>query len=303
MSTGDGLSMSVRQRLQNVAIRTGEPFQLVMERYSVERFLYRLGKSAHVDSFVLKGATLFWVWQGHAHRPTRDLDMLRIGLADPSTLQMAIIQICSHDCSDGLQFDLDSLTLEPIRGLQEYGGTRACVLVLLGSARLKLQIDIGVGDAITPAAIQQSFPSLLGMEAPSIKCYPIETVIAEKLEAIVSRGAENSRMKDFFDLKFILDRFDLDGATVATAVGRTFERRGTTIPSDIPYALTPSFFNSDLHKRQWRSFVAKARLGEGSGLAEVCFEIGLFAAPVFRACKSSNQLARQWLDRKWIEIT
>jgi len=292
--------MSVRQRLQNVATKTGEPFQLVMERFVVERFLFRLGQSRQADLFIVKGATLFWVWSGEAHRPTRDLDMLSIGDASDQSLRAALIEICTIEAADGLTFDLESLTIEPIREDNEYGGTRAVMTTRLGSARLRFQVDVGVGDAVTPAATPQQFPSLLGMDAPTIRCYPVETVIAEKLEAIVSRGADNSRMKDFYGLFFIFETFELEGPVVAEAIKRTFGRRGTQIPSEIPYALTETFFTGQRQIRQWEAFVGKSRLADSASFATICQAIDQFSRPLFAALREGSESSDRWIDMHWI---
>lgn len=214
MTSDEALAMSIRARLQNLSTQSGEPFQRVMERYVMERFLFRLGQSDHAEAFILKGASLFWIWNRALHRPTRDIDMLRIGDASPEAIKLAIAEICTLPGNDALTFEIDSLTIEPIRGQTDFVGTRAVITARIGSAKLRLQIDIGVGDAVTPAPILASFPSLLEMDAPMIQCYPVETVLAEKLEAIVSLGAENSRMKDFFDVAFICDAFQIEGAVV-----------------------------------------------------------------------------------------
>lgn len=299
LNSPEALVMSVRQRLQNIANKTGEPFQYVMERYVIERFLYRLGQSKQSDAFILKGATLFWVWNGAPHRRTRDLDMLKVGDSSHLALSDSVVEVASIPADDGILFDVDNLKLEDIREGTEYGGTRAVLEARLGAARLRLQIDIGVGDAVTPGPIRRNLPTLLDMPSPQVRCYPVETVIAEKLDAVVSRGLENSRMKDFYDLNFILQTFELDGAVISEAIRRTFERRGTALPTVTPLALTKVFYGAAKSQQQWLAFISRGRLASNSDFAITCHGIDEFSKPIFEALNSETPFNRRWVDGKW----
>jgi hypothetical protein len=134
---------------------------------------------------------------------------------------------------------------------------------MLGSARCPVQIDIGYGDVVTPAPELVRFPTILdGSPIPIIKAYPRETVIAEKLEAVVSLGMSNSRMKDFYDLNVLIHDLPGDQALVAMAIRRTFERRGTPLPSYLPVGLSDEFATDQSKEIQWKkkAFLAKNRL-------------------------------------------
>ena len=177
------IAASVRQRLLNYSRERGENYVAVLTRYALERFLYRLSVSEHADKFVLKGAFRFLAWTNQVHRPTRDLDLLAFGDDSEARLREIITQICGVDLQpdDGLAFDLGSLRMETIRDEQAYQGMRVVFQASLGNANIRLQLDIGFGDAVTPAVELIDYPTLLKMPAPRIRAYPKESVVAEKL--------------------------------------------------------------------------------------------------------------------------
>ena len=194
---------SVFTRLKNLAKQKGYFFNQLLIRYATERFLYRLSVSAYAAQFVLKGGNLFIIWQnGWSFRPTIDSDLLCFGQADEEHLKIIFRQLCSlpGHLEDGMSYDANSITISTIREDTEYGGTRIVLNAFLGNARIPLQFDIGIGDAITPAAETAYFPVLLGGLSPKLKIYPKETSIAEKAEAMITKGFANSRMKDFYDI-------------------------------------------------------------------------------------------------------
>jgi hypothetical protein len=183
----------VHARLLAGAEARGENFNVSLQRYVAERFLYRLGASRYRERFVLKGARLFPVWGGSLYRATRDLDLAGYAADDSRSLVAIMQEICAVSCpEDGLAFQSGTVRAEPIRDLSEYRGFRVKVEALLGTARLTLQIDIGLGDAIEPPARDEDYPVLLDGPAPRIRAYPREAVIAEKLHAMVVFGAANS---------------------------------------------------------------------------------------------------------------
>ena len=142
---------SIRQRLLDRARMRGEDFQLVLDRYAVERLLYRLSISPHREQFLLKGALLFALWFDQPHRPTRDADLLGFGPPDPERLAGLIAELCAIKDDDGLRFDVGSMAVEPIREEAAYEGMRIRLLAFLGDARCHAQWDVGFGDAVTPA--------------------------------------------------------------------------------------------------------------------------------------------------------
>ena len=250
------VAASVRQRLLNLSKKSGQDFNLAWTHYALERMLYRLSKSTHVDEFILKGAMLFAVWTGHLLRPTRDLDLLGYGNTSPSRLHTVFGELCEVGVEpDGLLYDPDSIRVNEIRGAQEYGGLRVQLEARLGNARIPLQIDVGFGDAITPKAEIVNYPVLLDMPVPRVQAYSRETVVAEKLEAMVVLGMLNSRMKDFYDLYQIGKLFTFESQVLGTSIRATFERRQTGIPANVPVALTEEFATDKQKLEQWRAFL------------------------------------------------
>lgn len=220
------LPASVHQRLLNLSQTRGEDFNFLLARYVIERLLYRLSHSAYADSFVLKGALLFLIWAVPVHRPTRDIDLL--GYGDSSTQQLEHIfrEICLVDVvADGVTFDPATIQVRPIREEQMHGGQRITLTAYLGRARIPVQVDVGFGDTIVPAAIATSYPALLDFPAPKIQVYPRESVVAEKLHAMVALDMSNSRMKDFFDVWILARLFAFDGAILVRAFQATFEQQ------------------------------------------------------------------------------
>lgn len=265
-----GIAQSVRQRLLNRARKTGEDYNLLLNRYAIERLLYRLSQSQHADQFVLKGAMLFTVWTGALHRPTRDLDLLGFGEPSEERLIGIFREICNQAVvEDGMRFEAETITGAPIREENAYAGIRLRIRAALGNAQLNVQVDVGFGDVITPGAVITRYPTLLDQPAPQLGMYTPESVIAEKLEAIVSLGQANSRMKDFHDVWVLLREFTQEDAAIARAIQATFERRGTTIPSDVPLGLTEEFARDPARQKQWAAFLRRSGLDETPSLLAV----------------------------------
>jgi hypothetical protein len=256
---------SIRQRLLDRARSRGEDFQLLLDRFAVERLLYRLSISPHRDQFLLKGAMLFAIWFDQPHRPTRDADFLGFGAPDPARLASIVSDLCVLDSDDGLQFDSRSIDVEPIREQASYQGLRIRLQAMLGTARCHVQWDVGFGDAVTPTPQQTDFPVLLDdMPRPRLHVYPRETVFAEKLEVFFSLGIANSRMKDYFDLLALAREGAMDQTTLGTAIRATFERRGTELPRDVPFGLTDAFSADAQKQAQWNAFLRRNRLAAPS---------------------------------------
>lgn len=250
---------SVRARLLEQARKKQSDFQLLLTRYVLERLLYRLSVSEYHDRFILKGALLLSVWVGDRYRPTRDLDLLGYGETDPETLIKIFRAICGETVvEDGVTFDIERLEAELIREDAEYGGVRIRTAASVAGARIPVQVDVGAGDAITPAPIEIDYPTLLDFPAPHLRAYPVETVIAEKLEALVVLGMANSRLKDYYDLYLISQTFTLEQRPLTEALRRTFARRGTTIPEAIPAGLTDEF--ARVWQTRWQAFLGRERM-------------------------------------------
>ncbi len=294
-------SASVLARLLNRSRSTGENYNLLLSRFAIERLLYRLSVSPHAGSFVLKGALLFALWYDTPHRPTKDADLLGFGADDADTLRSTFTAICAIDANDGVRYDTSGMRIAPIREDNIYGGLRLNIPAAIGSARLPVQVDIGFGDAITPAPETVTYPTLLDdLAAPFLRAYPIYTVIAEKLHAMVVLGMNNSRMKDFFDLAVIARTSELDGATLVSAISATFARRNTPLPTSVPAALTAEFSSNPTKAQQWRAFVTKAGL-KWIDLEDVVDTLSALLGPALAACSPSRDFESSWIpaSRAW----
>jgi hypothetical protein len=259
------IAASIRQRLHNYSKTQKDEFQLVLTRYALQRLVYRLTLSAHSDRFVLKGAMLFTLWADEKYRATRDLDLLGSGDAEIGPMEQVFKDICAISSpDDGITFLADTVKGEPIREGEEYEGIRITLTSKIEQARIPIQVDIGFGDAITPAAKKIDYPNILGLSAASIKCYPRETVVAEKFQAMCNLGMANSRLKDFYDVWFLAMNFSFEGKQLAQAIQNTFSRRKTPIPQVLPIALSKEFYDDATKQKQWKAFLIKAKVAEAN---------------------------------------
>lgn len=295
------LAASVRQRLLNLSQSNGEPYDLVLTRYALERFLYRLGISKYADKFILKGAMLFITWSESPHRPTRDLDLLGYGDSSSQRLISEFRNICSIDVEpDGLIFDSESIRVEEIREREEYDGRRVKFIVYLEEARIPLQVDIGFGDVVTPEASEIDYPTLLEFPAPRIKAYPMQSVVSEKLQAMVAFGMVNSRMKDFYDIWMISRQFDFDGKILVGAIKATFYRRATDIPKDMPTALSDEFATDTGKSQQWQAFLTRIGAVQTTmDFRRVIKDLREFALPPLAAAANDLQFDKLWRQGVW----
>ena len=163
----------------------------------------------------------------------------------------------------------------------------------LGEARIPLQVDIGFGDVITPGPVEVEYPTFLDFPAPKLKSYPKETVVAEKLEAMVKLGIANSRMKDFYDLLELSRRFNFEGSLLKSAIQATFQRRGTAVPSTTPLALTPEFYEAPQKQMQWTAFLRKSGLAAPS-LDKVIISLQMFLLPLIVSIQRSATFDLKW---------
>jgi predicted nucleotidyltransferase component of viral defense system len=291
------ISQSVRQRLLNISRQQNVDFGVVLTNYALERFLYRLSCSDYRNRFVLKGAVLFRIWSDEPHRATRDLDLLAFG--DPAAAEISRLfgDVCNLSLQDdGVQFQPESIRTEDISDAQEYGGLRIRLNALIAGARVPVKIDIGFGDAVTPPPEEMRYPTILDFPAPVIRTYPRETVVAEKLHAMVALGIANSRMKDFYDIYSLAGNYEFDGTRLCSAIRSTFERRTTVIPVTVPIALTLEFSQDDLKMSQWRAFVNGGNVRQVSlTLTEVVETLGSFLLPAMNAASQGQQFAATWV--------
>lgn len=256
------LAASIRARLKQHAEVTKQDFNLTLTHYGLERLLYRLSVSPHSSNYLLKGALLFSLWYALPHRPTRDVDLLGSGPDDIDSAVSAFRDICLITAEDGITFDHASIKGAAIRKEAGYGGVRVDLQAKLDGARITLQVDIGFGDAVTPAPESVSYPVLLqDLPAPQLRAYPKYTVVAEKFHAICLLGMANTRMKDYFDLWVLLTEENLASSELRRAIEATFTRRKLLLPNGVPSGLSDTFAQDETKQKQWTAFLNKNQLG------------------------------------------
>lgn len=289
-----GSAASVRARLRALARRRNVEFQLLLSEFAIERLLYRLGISKHAERFVLKGAALFKLWSGEKRRATWDLDLLGYGTGGVEELAAVVRHLCEIRTEDGIDFDPASVTGEEIRFPDEYQGVRVRLQARLAEARIPVQVDVGFGDAVVPAPRLVDYPALLEHPAPRILVYPREAVVAEKIEAMVSLGITNSRMKDFYDVHRLASCTAFEGETLVEAIRATFQRRGTALPDEEPRVLTPGFLAASERQVQWRAFLRRCRLEAPVDAGELAEDLRRFLLPVLAATSGKKPYTARW---------
>ncbi|MEZ5328662.1 MAG: nucleotidyl transferase AbiEii/AbiGii toxin family protein, partial [Verrucomicrobiales bacterium] len=272
------LAASIQDRLKNRSRESGMPLNRLLEDFAIARLFARLSDSDYSEKFILKGAQLFTLWANEPHRPTRDADFLSYGAPDTEVLESVFNDICALQTEplDGLEWMPGKAA--PIREDNLYGGVRIKLFALLGRMRIPVQIDVGFGDAITPAPKTSEWPMPLDFPPAPLLVYCPETTIAEKLHAAEILGTANSRMKDFFDLFWLCKNRDFDGGELHDALRATFERRSTALPVSAPSAFTEAFYSLPDKQNQWAAFLRKSRL-DPLELQEVCEQIACFLGP------------------------
>jgi hypothetical protein len=297
VKTIKNMSASVRQRILNKARAENRPFAELLQYFAMERFLYRLSKSAHAENFILKGALMLRAWKSPVTRPTLDIDMLGKAGNNKAKVVEQVRDICSIEAgADGLMFDLGSIRGEEITQEAEYKGFRVLFTARLDTARIPMQIDIGFGDAVYPGPEKVEIPSLLDFPSPGLMGYTRESAIAEKLNAIVTLGELNSRVKDFFDLWLLSRMFDFKGAELTEAVKRTLYNRGTELPSVIS-AFTEPFIKAKTV--QWNAFIRKLKMNEvPPEFAKVVESIKIFLTPVVDNLRKGTEFTDTWNPKR-----
>ena len=235
--------------------------------------------------------------------PTQDVDLLGFGDRSLDRVSSVFRDLCALAVeADGWVFDPATVEGEDIRTVDEYGGVRIHLTGALGGAKIRVQVDIGFGDAVTPPASVASYPSLLGFPAPQLRVYPRETVVAEKFEAIVKLGLLNSRYKDYFDLRHLARHFEFDGELLRSAMAATFSRRGTPLPTGAPAGLSAAFGDDPAKQTQWTAFTRRLTAETTSALSEVVREVAAFVVPPRAAAARSEAFRKRWTpSAQWHE--
>jgi predicted nucleotidyltransferase component of viral defense system len=288
------LPASIQDRLLNQARLSGRPFNELLQYYAIERFLFRLARSQYAGQFVLKGALLFRVWGLPAFRPTRDIDLLGHTSNEVENLVAIVKEVCGQEVQDdGFLFDPDTVTGERIKEDADYEGVRLRFAGLLGKVRVHLQIDVGFADIVYPAPVVMKYPVILPMPAPELRSYPPETMVAEKLQAMIYLGSVNSRMKDFYDLWTLANRFEFNGVVLQEAIRRTFEHRNTDIPAGEPAAISTQFAREK--QNQWMAFLKTSAITDAPDQLELILAcLQEFILPIFQDFCAGRIFVKKW---------
>ncbi|WP_270566236.1 nucleotidyl transferase AbiEii/AbiGii toxin family protein [Bacteroides stercoris] len=262
---------SIRTKLLNVAKKENVFYQTILTRYFQERLLYRMSQSRYRNNFYLKGGALMYAYERFAARPTLDIDFLGNNISNEGTSIIAAFkEICSVPFEeDGVIFDVEHITAQNITEFKDYHGIRLSIPVKMDSIAQVLTMDIGFGDVVTPSPVNLDFPILLEhLPCANILAYSLETVIAEKMHAIIDLADQSSRMKDYYDLHRILKEEKYDSEVLQEAIIRTFENRHT------PYDENTMFFRKDFGINQqmevrWKAFMRKITKATDLSFSEV----------------------------------
>lgn len=294
------VAASIRQKLLNKSKADNRPFNEILQYYAMERFLYRLSQSKHVNRFILKGALMLQVWESSQYRPTMDIDMLgKTSNQIDSIVQQVkdVIEVTVE--SDGIEFNAQSITADKITEDADYEGVRVSFEGTLDNAKIPMQIDIGFGDKVHPQPTKSDMPTILKLPKPHILCYSKESAIAEKFEAMVKLGEINSRMKDFYDIWLLSRQFDFNGEDLAKAITLTFNQRSTEIPENI------EFFSGDFatsKQTQWQAF--RNRLKQDfipEYFIDVINHNDVFLNPIIKSINDAYTYTATWIaPSKWV---
>jgi predicted nucleotidyltransferase component of viral defense system len=277
-----------------MARKTGKPFEELLVLYGLERFLFRLSRSTHRDSFILKGGLLLIGMGVPQARPTRDIDLLGLKFRDVETVSRTIQEIGHIETEDGMYYDFSHLVGEALSPIADYPGVRFKFQGRLGQARIPMQVDIGFGDVLIPEAKQIVFPTLLDMDAPSIRCYSMETIIAEKFEAALDLADLNSRMKDFYDIWVLSQKYPFGGRSLQDAITATCKRRKTALSSEAEI-FSKEFIDRADKGSQWSAFLGKGPMGDVPGeFSSMIDNIRDFLLPLTLAIEHERPFEFEW---------
>lgn len=289
---------SVKARLLKKAKESGRPFDELLQHFGLERFLYRLSQSEHRDRFILKGALTLRVWNAPMSRPTRDIDLLGRVNNSIEHIENLIRRICDIAApDDGIVYDSKTVKGVRIKEDADYEGVRIKFTGFLERTKIPMQIDIGFGDVIHPAAVDHDYPAMLDFASARMKVYPRESVVAEKFEALVFLGRLNSRLKDFFDLWLLARNFDFRGLTLAIAIKKTFAHRQTDVTAN-PFGLSDDFASDPATVAKYRGFVRKGLKDIApDDFTEIVNVLRDFLLPPAEALLAGERFNKSWTAR------
>ena len=292
------MAASVKARLKNISEEENINFNQILLLYFQERLLYRISISSYKNKFFLKGGLLILSMTEFKTRPTKDMDFLARGVSnDINDIEDLFRRICDIKVNDGVTFASDTIVTERITEGAEYQGVRIKVKSFLGNARRMLQLDIGFSDIIVPKPQIMDYPVFLeDQKSPKIKTYSLESVIAEKFEAMLRLSTINSRMKDFYDIYIISEIKDFDGRVLQEAIFSTLQKRGTPLEAN-PAVFTEKFIDDKTRLRRWEGYLK--RIGKDLIVfSRVMERINTFLHPIYTSIIREEEFFKMWNHQK-----
>lgn len=289
------VGVSVLAKLKNKAVESGRSYQLCMQLFCQEEFLRRVEKSKYADNLVLKGGLFLYSLTNFDSRVTVDVDfLLRHRPNTPECLQEMLEEIIAVNTgNDFITFEIKSIT--PIAVANRYSGIGASIVAKIKNTRTPFGIDFGVGDVIVPKQEKRKIPTQLDdFVSPIINTYSIETTVAEKLDAILSLMEFSSRMKDYYDIYYLANKFDFDGSTLSTALRKTFENRNHTFTIE-QFKQIMTFNVDDGMQKKWKAFTKKIRT-KTDDYKTVLNTITTFLSEPYIAAVEKQEYKKQWSE-------
>ena len=295
------IAASVLARLKNKAKESGRSYQLCLQLFCQEEFLRRLEKSQYAENLVLKGGLFIYSVTDFDSRVTVDVDfLLRKVPNTPEQLQTVIETIISTPTgNDFVTFEIKDIA--PIAAAKKYAGIGVSLVARIKNTKTPFSIDFGVGDVIVPKQEKRKIPTQLdGFTTPTVNTYSLETTIAEKIDAILSLMEFSSRMKDYYDIYYLANKFDFYGATLTEALRKTFENRGHTFTSE-QFEQVMAFDSDETMQKKWKAFVRKIDT-KTDDYSTVLKTIKTFLIKPFAAAVVGKEFNEKWfaINGKWM---
>ena len=295
------IAASVLTRLKNKAKETGRSYQLCLQLFCQEEFLRRLEKSKYAENFVLKGGLFIYSLTGFDSRVTVDVDFLLRQMPNtPEQLKTVLEEIIATPTgNDFISFEIKDV--DPIAVAKKYAGIGASVVARIKNTKTPFSIDFGVGDVIVPKQEKRKIPTQLdNFTSPTVNTYSLETTVAEKLDAILVLMEFSSRMKDYYDIYYLANKFDFDGATLTKALKKTFENRNHSFTVE-QFEQVMAFAENDAMQKKWKAFCRKIDT-KTDDFGTVLKTIKQFLAEPFTAAVGNKEFEEKWtaLDGEWL---
>lgn len=251
------IAASVLARLRNKAAESGRSYQLCLQLFCQEEFLRHLEKSKYAENLVLKGGLFIYSLTDFDSRVTVDVDFLLRQIPNTPEQLKAVLEeiIATPTGNDFITFEIKDVA--PIAVAKKYAGIGASVVARIKNTKTPFSIDFGVGDVIVPKQEKRKIPTQLSdFDAPTVNTYSLETTIAEKIDAILSLMEFSSRMKDYYDIYYLANKFDFDGKMLTEALKKTFENRGHAFTVE-QFEQVMGFDRDGAMQKKWKAFVRK----------------------------------------------